>query len=653
MTKRQAVPAIPGVSGGVEAAVRAITEIHKVREGDSTKPLERFVTLGELKDAGIASVSLNGRRATITPRPPGAGNVGGGSIPYDLPDLGLNDLTPPPMPTGIRARGIGEKNVMVTWQIPAFSNAYYTEIYRTPFNNLGQLTDGFLIGFPYQAISNPNTYYRGRSFGNSFLDTLDDEDPGNPWFYWVRYISAARVPSPFPNEGKQASKTIDPDEFLEDFQGTTPLLMDEEGNVGIRGDLVVKGLVTANDVDVRGLLTAKEIWAKSIVGLEATFDNVVGQRVIVGPRYIQDVSGAKILDTADTPLNGTSGQWRLALNNPLSSYNVGADGKVRIIHYYKPTFTGGVEAAVVPPANEAFYLDNEGNVFVGGNLTIRTQGSPAAAVSGTMMLVGGNGAGVNNAAYYRNPTTGALVEYPAYNRFAMWVGRKSDFLADGAKESNGILWVREGVDSDGEPKAGFNAGLFLGGSPFSQPSMIGFTQNPGAGIINKGNTFRATTLAQDVLSADSFEAKTYLNANGVEQFPPMMITINCQFVAHDSGTTDGGDSKMGVITAEVVSTTNTTTAVALIQQICFDDWIMNAAPMSMMGVVQLPAGHYKIRIRVRRIEDRNLSILAGWRAMVYHSVASGDFNLIENGSVVGKDWPAPLPLANQGYYQTP
>lgn len=645
----------PGVSHGAdrESVFANIVETINIREGRSARPEERFVTAKELADAGVVDIKITARKASLTAKPFATANTGGGAIAADPPDLGLSDLTPPPRPVDVRARGIGVKNIMVSWSIPAFSNAYYVEVYRTPTDSQASLVAGFNIGAVYNQADNPSAFYRGRSFGNSFLDTLPENDAGQNWFYWARFVSAALLPGPFNDEAATASRTLDPDQFLADFHGVTPLLVGANGSVGVRGDLVVKGLVTANNVDVRELLTANEIWTKSIVGIEATFDTIIGSRVIVGPRYMQDGNGNRILDPADTPLNGISGQWRLALNTPLSGKNVGADGKARIIQYYKPMFSGGVESSVVPAANEAFYLDNEGNVFVGGNLTVRSQGAPGAAISGCMLMVGANGAGVNNAPYYRDVTSGLLVEYPAYNRFALWLGRKHDFVNDGAKETNGIFWVREGVDSAGKPQAGFNADLFLGGAPFSQPSMIGFTENYGANVTRTSNSVRATTLVQDAISSDSFEVKTYLNGSAVEQFPPMAVMVNAQIASHESGTTDNGDSKFALITAEVVSITNTTVAVALIQQLYVDDWTMEAAPLSMMGIVQLPAGNYKIRLRIKRFDDRNLSILKGWRAIVFNSVSSGDFNLIENGSMVGKDWPLPKPLAQQGYYESP
>jgi hypothetical protein len=657
-----AVPAVPPPepTGNhlADNFARALFEAHQVREGLSTDPLQRFVTVGELAAANLATAKVIARTSSIsvpvTVAPPPNVNPGGGSITYDIPDLGQNDLTQPPNPLDVKARGVGPLNVMLTWNIPVYTNPYYTEVYRTSVNTIGTLTGSFTQSRVFNQASNNTAYYRGRSFGNSFLDILPAGDTGATWYYWVRFITAALVPGNLSTPGTPATKTIDPDKYLTDFQGVTPLLVDASGNVAVRGDLVVRGLITANDISVRGLLTANEVWVKSLVGINATFDSIIGTRIIAGPRYVSDGGGGRVIDPADAPTSGTSGQWRVALGNPLSGFNVGSDGKVRVIHYYKPTYSGGVEAAVVPAANEAFFLDVQGNVFVGGNLTIRTQGSPGAAINGVMSGFGFNGAGVNNASYYRDDGTGALTDYAStYNRFAIWVGRKSDYLSSGAQESNGIFWIREGVNATGQAAAGFNAKLFLGGSPFSQPSMIGFTTNPGAIPDRVGGWIRARTHVTDVLSADSFDATTYFNAAGVEQFPPQVIMINAQLVSYEAESTNGGQSKMALITAEVVNVLSTTVVVALVQQIYLDDWTPEAAPIALMGTVQLPTGTYKIRLRMIRLDDRDMSFLAGWRAIVFGSVGSGDYNLIANGSIIGKDWPQPIPLMDQGYYENP
>jgi hypothetical protein len=229
------------------------------------------------------------------------------------------------------------------------------------------------------------------------------------------------------------------------------------------------------------------------------------------------------------------------------------------------------------------------------------------------------------------------------------MGRKRDYINDGARESNGIIWAREGLDITGQPTFGINANIFLGGLPFGMPVLVGTNKNEGSEYESTTNSARARTLVQTVYSNDSFYARTYLDKEGVVQYPPLVVLLNFMLVSFNAGETDSGDSKKFKLTAEVVQAADTSVVAALIQEVICDDFYMEAMPMNMMGAVQLPAGNYKIRIKIVRYQDRYMSIIAGWKAIVLNTLANGEFNLIEKGLLDPTAMPPPKPLNEQGY----
>lgn len=242
-----------------------------------------------------------------------------------------------------------------------------------------------------------------------------------------------------------------------------PFIVDTNRNVvAIRGSLVVDGLITANDADIRGLLTAREIWAQSIIGQFASFDTLIGRSIIAGAPTLQDRPG-----TSD-PATGV-GQWRMGMFNPVSAPR-GADNLRRVMTFHQPYFNNGQFSLVHPDGRtrEGFYLDELGNVFIGGNCTVRTDGSAFA------------GFGVSGLSDIGQP-----------QRFAMYVGKKSDAVS----EANGIFWVGESLDANGNPRVGFNADVFLGDDAFSLPSGDGYvTVRQGRSGLN-GAVFATATVS--------------------------------------------------------------------------------------------------------------------------------------------------------------
>jgi len=281
-SRKTNVPAIP-VPGSVSvdkvlSAIKEATEVGFGRRGD---PLDRFVTVRELGDAGVVSVSnTRGGGVSIAPTDngtssgnPGSTNNGDSGSPVfnpGDPNLGNTDYTVPPAPKNVKAKGIapGTANslqgatggIMVTWDAPGYSNHAYTEVYAVSsavnsngaavtFTQFIGLSTGFDFTVPEGGVAsghpNINPNYVGNSAGTMFMhtginntgapghtstDALDQALNTSGFYYFVRFVSAALVPGPFQVSGSQSGAfgqlTIDPGAVLDAMIGnirTSPL----------------------------------------------------------------------------------------------------------------------------------------------------------------------------------------------------------------------------------------------------------------------------------------------------------------------------------------------------------------------------------------------------------------------------------------------
>jgi hypothetical protein len=163
-------PAIPGTGDGspraLKGAVDAIKNAIETRDGTRAPALDRNVTLRDLIEANILSVTVGDKIIGGAALPAGVPVIsvvgGGGDLVSSLPYL-----TTMPVATGLTADGTISA-VMLTWGVIAFENFSYTEIHRATTDSLGSAV---LIG---------------QSTGESYLDTT--AVPGNTYYYWVRVI---------------------------------------------------------------------------------------------------------------------------------------------------------------------------------------------------------------------------------------------------------------------------------------------------------------------------------------------------------------------------------------------------------------------------------------------------------------------------------
>lgn len=140
----------------------ALKEIIEVRDGRIGDPLERFVTLRELADVDLLSVSRVGRQGTVL-------SPGGAS--------GAPDLTIPPAATGLVASG-AIQSVILDWTdaLSLYGNHSYTEIWRSDTDDLGLAV---LVG------QSPSFVW------------VDAVATGQTKYYWIRFVSTANIVGPF------------------------------------------------------------------------------------------------------------------------------------------------------------------------------------------------------------------------------------------------------------------------------------------------------------------------------------------------------------------------------------------------------------------------------------------------------------------------
>lgn len=174
-------PSLPEHTTPFEQSVKEVVEVGLGRRGD---PVDKFVRLRDLQDAGLIGVEVGpSGSVTITAGGGSGGTPGGDGGGGDL-DTGQDDLTIPPAPTGVRARGLSLDSIGVTWNPPNFSNFAYAEVFASRANNWQEIIGTFNSEAPINA-NNSTSYFMGRTsstlfthFGlSSTVPVLENEVP--------------------------------------------------------------------------------------------------------------------------------------------------------------------------------------------------------------------------------------------------------------------------------------------------------------------------------------------------------------------------------------------------------------------------------------------------------------------------------------------
>ncbi|MBK8583239.1 MAG: DUF1983 domain-containing protein [Flavobacteriales bacterium] len=347
-----------------------------------------------------------------------------------------------------------------------------------------------------------------------------------------------------------------------------PFIVDTAANpprVGIRGNLIVDGLIRAEEADFN-LLRAGTAFIDLIQAEAVNANVVIAQRLIAGTPG----EGALTNDQYNQISN-----YILELNNPaLFSSNPAAGFPLR---FWKPA-----------DGNVRFSLNGNGDITVGGHMSVA--GNGVIGTTGTNLAsFGGSGA-----------DTGPTGSY------ALWCGPKASYGTVGQlrTEANGLFWIKD------DARAGFNAELFLGANAFDLP-FLATSNGPGAAWNHTGASLRATTEVQVAVSPDPIIMRSRRNGSAATYIV---------FVTGMLASIDGpdGDKKRFDVFVELVGSPSTTDpALAVIQSFPYDDWYPESLPFTYFNAVQLPAGPYYVRIRKVHREGRRVSICQGWTVMAF------------------------------------
>ena len=195
----------PKTDRELKLALDAIKESLEIRLGQRGDPLDRAVTLRELKDSGIVKVSNSS---------PG---VSEGIQPPDEDPPG--NLTTPTSPTNLTASA-AFTSITLGWTKANYGNHAYTEIWRSKANALGGAT---LL-----------------STTNAFVYT-DEVGYNQEYYYWVRYVSTSDVPGSFNDtEGTSATTSTDVGAVMQSLS---------ENLSNLPGYSTLTGLITAANAE--------------------------------------------------------------------------------------------------------------------------------------------------------------------------------------------------------------------------------------------------------------------------------------------------------------------------------------------------------------------------------------------------------------------
>lgn len=144
-----------------------IKESLEVGLGRRGQDLDRWVTVRDLEEAGLARIERIGGRSVIQ-GPGGGGGIGGGIDPFEPPDFGQDDLTRPPAPTGVRANGLSLDAIGLTWNPPGYNNHAYAEVFASFSDNWTAISQSFNANRPVGPGNRPQ-HFMGTASGTLFV----------------------------------------------------------------------------------------------------------------------------------------------------------------------------------------------------------------------------------------------------------------------------------------------------------------------------------------------------------------------------------------------------------------------------------------------------------------------------------------------------
>ena len=168
----------------------AISELLEVGEGQRGDPTLRKLTVKDLITLGMIQI-----RDGFSVRDLNRAGSRGLTPVYIDPIL---DMSPPPQPSGLTVNG-AISNMLLSWDAPTASNHSYTEVWRHTTDNLAAAV---LLGT------------------SSWAMYADAVGPGESYYYWIRFVSAADVNGPYNDTvGTLGQTAVDVTKLIEAIQG--------------------------------------------------------------------------------------------------------------------------------------------------------------------------------------------------------------------------------------------------------------------------------------------------------------------------------------------------------------------------------------------------------------------------------------------------
>lgn len=410
------LPAIPTVND-LPSTVRAVSQIKEYLEtwnGQRGSQVDAAVTWRDLIGTGIAAIKIGGTAYT--------GGAGPGNI--NVGPVGpQNDVTIPPAPTHLTAMGaIG--NIILAWDRPGFHNFAYTEIWRSPADDIGQA----------KLVAQTPAWVYADAIGS-----------GETFYYWIRFVSTANITGPYNAEaGTKGSAGYDASYLLDVLAANPPpganydplLYEQSDPNLVIDGQPIPVG-VYMNAAYIRN----------------ASISNAMIENLAVDNAKIADLDAVKITAgdiaadrmTANIVTAATGRFTTLsALSASLGTVQINSDGWLRsngVASYTqgKGLYMDANVFRIGDPAGQSLWWDGN-NLTLTGQVTAHSLATGAfsgygwPANNGQGGYIGPEGALFGN----NNNGAGTWFQYDANSQYiVLGSGNSSIFVQNGGITING------------------------------------------------------------------------------------------------------------------------------------------------------------------------------------------------------------------------
>lgn len=363
-----------------------------------------------------------------------------------------------------------------------------------------------------------------------------------------------------------------------------PFIVDTANSVvGIRGKLVVDGLIRATAGDFNSLSANTAFIASLRAGI-VNANILVGQSIIAGDGLPDGatVNDIALVDAWVVQISRvTPGGFPFRIWNP-ARYTANPGGAYQIL-----AFSAGSTLNGIPPS---LYLN--GDFLLGGNATINLRNGGAV----------GLGAKSADGVHY-----------------TFWCGADTDYGTGRLNmDSKGAFWIRPRLLSEPGPatfRAGFNLDLFLGQNALAIPS-VSVGDGPGANPVVGQNTDRADRIVYSAIHPGRITIRA-LRDGGTAL---TQVTLSGYLMSNNEGTSNNGDDKKFRLNAYLRNLA--TNGVYLIQDWFIDDYSPESFPFTMCKTISAVPGDYRVEIYVTRLEDRGMSIMAGWGVTAFQVAAN-------------------------------